>query len=360
MIFCAAGDPGGSRALLPVILELERRGTPCTVLRHGFLGKELPAEFEHHLCSEEDAPARVKQSRCFLFGSSATDTLPLSLARTAHAWGVPTAHILDNWTNYGLRLHTDGLPPLYVDLYAVMDEEALAGAVVDGVPKDCLVITGHPGMAQAAARLASPREESPYDAARRLGLPAKKLHVAFINEPFRAVMGADIQAPHHPGFTEDAVLDAFTFALLPWKEHVHVTVLPHPKDNDAEVADLWTRVDRGILGQVLRLTDGRDILPAVDGVAGMASILLYEAWLSVLPVLSLQPNCRLDSMRRFSRLTDVHYAGTLYDVASAVDAWMAHILSGHPPLPRAELGLHASAPARLADVLLNLMKRRLS
>ena len=55
MILCAAGDPGDSKAILPVIDELERRRVPYAVLDHGFLGRDLPERLNGRLYHETKA-----------------------------------------------------------------------------------------------------------------------------------------------------------------------------------------------------------------------------------------------------------------------------------------------------------------
>ena len=357
MIFCAAGDPGGSRVLLPVIEELERRAMPCAVLDHGFLGRELPGPLHVRLCPEADAEAFLGKATLFLFGSSATDARPLSLARLAQALGLPVMHILDNWSTYRGRLQTDGREMFVPDAYVVMDKEAEAGAIADGVPVSCLFIAGHPGMAGMAAALESLLAQDRREAALRLGCPPGMLHLAFVNEPFRAVLGENTQAEGHPGFTEDAVLADFAAALSPHRERVHVCLLPHPKESPDEVSALWERVRGGVSGTIVTLDQSRDIFAAVDGIAGMASILLYEAWLTGLPVLSLQPGCKIAAMRRFALLDDIQYVDSQDRIPASVTAWLTRCRKDAAPVPRPELALHTVAPEKIANRIMVLLGR---
>lgn len=350
MIFCAAGDPGGSRALLPVIETLANEAMPCTVLEHGFLGTELPAAFRHRLCPPEEAEQTLERCRAFLFGSSACDTVPLTLARLADAKGIPVVHVLDNWGTYLGRLCTDGLAPLVPAVYAVLDEEARRGALAEGVPESCLVVSGHPGMAETARVLDGLLTTRQTAFATRHG----QVHIAFVNEPFASVLGTDITAPNHPGFTEDRVLAAFCQALQPMAGNIFVSVLPHPKQDEEIVNSLWQHVRGDLQGRVTPPGRGREILAEIDGVAGMASILLYEAWLCGIPVLALQPQCKLDSMRRFALLAGIDYSNDWLTVPPCIKHWLSRCAAGIVGPSRPELALHADAPMRIAKILRDL------
>ena len=358
MICCAAGDPGGSRAVLASMLELERRGIACAVPEHGFLGREMPEHLRHRLFPEEEAVSRLPACKALLFGSSSTDIFPLLLARQARACRIPVVHVLDNWGGYVERLRMDGHDPLFPDCYAVMDESAAQEALEEGVPSSTLRVTGHPGLAACAEDLRHIAGQDQKEQARRFGLPEDKHIVAFVNEPFSAVLGADVTAPGHPGFTEDVVLAAFARALAPHAGDAYVLVLPHPKDSVASVSALWHSVRGTVSGEVLRLPFGRDAFGVIRAVAGMASLALYEAWLSGLPMLAIQPECRLSSLRRIGLLAGAHYARTWEEIVPACEAWFAQSAQTHWRAPRPELDVHAAAPAAVADAVLSLIQGR--
>lgn len=356
MIFCAAGDPGGSRALLPVIEDLEKRGLVCRVLDHGYLGRELPLALGARLVSADQAAAALASSRCFLFGSSSTDTRPLALARQAREMGRPVVHVLDNWTNYARRLNHDGGPLLVPDIYAVMDEEAGRGAVAEGLPESCIKVTGHPGLAVLDAYVQRRRHCSLSEERRKLGLPEDGRILAFINEPLRQVLGADLAAPGHYGFTEDQVLADWAEALAFGADDAYAVILPHPKDDPDELALLWRRIGRGLKGRVLRLPEGRAILTVADALAGMASILLYDAWICGLPTLSMQPGVRAEPIRRFARLPGLFYADAPEDVPRAVEGWLGAAGQGLSLEPRPELKAHLGAAGTVARLIEELME----
>ena len=354
MIFCAAGDPGGSRAVLPVVLELIQRGKPVRVLDHGFLGKELPIEHNELLCNPNDAEKILTSCTVFIFGSSVTDILPLTLARQAKDIGKPVIHVLDNWSLYTERLFTDKLPPLEVDVYAVMDETAKEGALAAGISESCLVVTGHPGFAAIIEELKLLNSKNKQEEAVKLNLPPDKLLLAFVCEPFKQIYGTNLNVSGHPGFTEELVLSAFTASLAPYSEDIHLVLLPHPKQNETEINHLWEQNHGMLNGSVIKLPRSRDILPAVSGIAGMASILLYEAWLGGLPVLSMQPDCRHEAMKRFGLLDGIVYAHTNGMIPSAVMDWVSLCRMQDKCVVRSDLALHEASPEKVADIVLKL------
>lgn len=355
MIFCAAADPGGSRVLLPVIEELARRGREVRVLNHGFLGRELPPEQNSRLCPLAEAEAALASAGCFMFGSSASDELPLSMARKARALGRPVVHVLDNWSGYARRLSHDGRGLFIPDVYAVMDDEARRGAASEGLPEGCLRVTGHPALAALKPYVRRRQNQSPLVARKDLGLPGDKLVLAFVNEPLRQVIGPDLTAAGHYGFTEDQVLPLWAEALLPWADRIEAVILPHPKDDPEKLAELWRKSGRGLPGRVLRLAEGRAILPITDALAGMASILLYDAWIYGLPVLSMQPGARAESIRRFSRLPGIHYADAEKAVSGAARAWLAETGLGRALRPRPEFSAHLTAASAIAELIEDLL-----
>lgn len=355
MIIFAAGDPGGSRVLTPLFTELRSNNIPFAVVNHGFLGNELPETLIHYRIEPDFVAHFMPQAHAFVFGSSVNDSYPLKLARIARSNQIPVVHVLDNWASYRSRLCTDGEEILIPDAYAVMDEYAKVSAMEEGIPESCLTVTGHPGLAVVAKKLQSSLFQNQHAAKIHFSLPTDKLCIAFVSEPFHALFGANTNVPGHPGFTDHTVLQAFVHALSPYEEMVHVVLLPHPKQTTNEVATLWEANCSKLNGTVIKNAQGRDVLHAVNGVAGMASILLYEAWLMGLPVLAMQPNVRLRALQRFAFLQGLCYTQKLHEIPQMVANLVAQCSEQKPLHPRPELALHAVAPAKLAALLLSFI-----
>ena len=357
MILCIAGDPGGSRCVLPVALTLLRMGESVVVAANGFLAREWPDEYASCVQSMDAVRAALPACKALIFGSSTHDTRPLVLARQAKQLHIPVIHILDNWSSYMRRLCTDGLPALIPDIYAVMDAQAKKDAMAEGVPVDCIMLTGHPGMADATVAMEKLLAQNADELKQSSGIPHGRLSLAFVSEPFLQVMGADTSAPGHVGFTEEEVLASFANALQPYAKDVFVSVLPHPKHDVSQVEASWQRV-RGVLdGQVLVLPEGRRILGMVSGVAGMISILLYEAWLVGMPVLSVQPGSKIDSMSHFRVLDGVTCADTWDVIDLQVAHWLKAARMTGKGAAKQDLLFHKNAPNKIAALTLQLCER---
>ena len=332
-ILFAAGDPGGANAVKPVLLELARRGQNVAVLDHGVLARDLPGHI-----------ALLPSSAAFsalCFGTSLTDIVPLTLARQARAQGLPVVTVLDNWVNYRARLEMDGQPLLVPDIYAVMDDKARDEAIADGVPAGCLRVTGHPNLASLADQW---RDFQPQSLRSSLALPPGRELVVFINEPVAADQGTGPDHPGWRGYTEHNALGTLAAGLA--GRNVYVVIIPHPRDDAAQVAHVWEQVQGDVPGRVLAGVPGRPWVMGADRVAGMASILLYESWLLGRPTISLQPGLVRQDLLSIATRPGVHL---LRDPGSdAVGRWLVQA----PGSVQADLTRHGNAPAIMADLML--------
>lgn len=332
-VLFAAGDPGGANAVRPVLRALaQQTHIFCTVLDHGPLAQGLPS-----YASLTDG-SQPYDTLCL--GTSLADAVPLRLARSALTQGRRVVVVLDNWVNYRSRLATDGLPPLIPHVYAVMDDKARTEAVAQGIPAECLVVTGHPNLAELQRD--SQRDFGSVRQELGMGLDGREL-VVFINEPVSNDQGSTADHPLWRGYTQ---ADAMTVLALGLQgRSVDVAIVPHPRDDAGQVAALWNKIRGECRGRVVTEFSGRHLVLAADRVAGMASILLYEAWLLGRPTISLQPGLvREDLLSIASRPGIYLMRGPSLD---PVQGWLRQ----GPNPPQADLRRHAGAAERIAGLL---------
>lgn len=349
MIICVAGDPGGSRAVLPVAKALWQAGEKVAIPNHGTLGKEIPVEMGECLYDEKDSYIMASHCKGLIFGSSVKDDYPLALAVKAKSHGAIVMHILDNWSNYYKRLcfSSSSTAAIFPDLYLCIDSESKNEAKLDGIPPSSLIVSGQPALAEAADYLdelhnkysGSPRNKY------------ERLRLSFICEPFEMVFGKDCNINGHPGFTEKTVLANLCSALQPFAEQCELVLLPHPKQTHEEIKKLWSDVHGSLQGGVVSYSHGRQLFDNISGIAGMASILLYEAWLAGIPVLCIQPQCRIPALCRYGALDDINYVSDVKDISFNVDSWLSQCRKGWQE-SRPELNLHKVAPQKAADIFL--------
>ncbi|MFH1019059.1 MAG: hypothetical protein V1782_00400 [Pseudomonadota bacterium] len=347
MILFAAGDVGGARALLPVAAECERRGLSFAILNHGYIVNELPDHWSV-LSLPFGFPDNTAMAWLttldltgLVFGSSVHDTVPLTLARQIKEMGLLVVHVLDNWSNYRHRLEHDGLPMLVPDRYTVMDQLAWEAAVVDGVPAEIIMITGQPALASLVGECSGSLPKSQTQG------PIKLL---FVSEPVEADQGSGPASPKFRGYTEKTVLRLLCQSLQPYADQVTLSILPHPREDRQALAGLWDEIKLDLAGMIVAETNGRQQVLAVDGVIGMASILLYEAWLVGKPVLSLQPGVSDRSLRMLAQRPGVCFVDTQEKIVDLFAPWLK-IVSQGGCRPQPDLASHQKAAARIVSLL---------
>jgi len=341
----AAGDVGGARALLPVARAAMAAGHNVAALAHGAFHREGAADW----CWLEAEAARQQKADAMLYATSVADWAAFEVAEAARARGIPLLHVLDNWSTYAGRLHGRDGRSLVPETYAVMDDLAHQEAVADGVPEAILAVTGHPNLddlVQEAAKFA------------KSGRTEQRL--LFVSEPARADSGP-AEDPGARGYDEVGVSEALMAALASMApEGLEIHVAAHPREDREEVANRWAGLTaaypgpKGPLDWVLVPPDGvRAALHGASHVAGMSSILLYEAWLLGLPVASLQPGLRGQGLRTLAKRDGLLFC----DAADDLPGTIARLLGALPAGAGAALSQHANAAQRVLKLAQDLVDR---
>ena len=335
-------DVGGCRALEPVLEEMRRRGGEALVADHGFWkGKDEGNQ-------AEDEVLRTVASGgvdVLAFSTSVKDVFPLTVARLCRERGIPSLCMLDSWVNYRSRLEIDGKGLFIPDVYALMDDEAFDEALRVGFPADVLAITGQPAFSSLEQSARVSRQDG-------------RKTVLFVSEPVEMDQGGKDSFPEYRGYTEKEVLPLFCQAAQPLADELFLLIAPHPREDGSALERLW-REHRGCLeGRILAAGEGREAAFSSFGVAGMASVLLYESWLLGLPVLSLQPGVRRRDLGFILRRDGVFGAESAGDIPTATAAWAAALHRDRAPA-RQELERHRSAAIRCVELLESLYARKI-
>jgi hypothetical protein len=279
------------------------------------------------------------------------------LARAARGLGLPVIHVLDNWTNYRRRLETDGRPTFIPDYYTVMDDKAYGEAVRDGVDEARLVITGHTIWSDLPALLESAgKRDRRWDLERR-GFDPDRVMITFVSEPAEQDQGPSPESPLYRGYTEKTVLRLFLASLQPLADRLQIGVLPHPREDREALEQLWEQHRGELEGGLVLLPQGRDCLYFSDALAGMASILLHEAWLLGLPVLSLQPGLRLAALRNLQGREGLTFIDSPEPYGEDVRNWAAQLRKVTRLTPRAELQLHLQGPQKVLELIRRCLEK---
>ncbi|TAK99866.1 MAG: hypothetical protein EPO08_15085 [Rhodospirillaceae bacterium] len=348
-VLFAAGDVGGARALIPIIHLAQQQGLETMVLRHGHLAIEGSPEWRW-IASEGDIDAlhaalMVARPDVVVFASSVKDPTALAIARLAQRRQIPTVHVLDSWTMYRQRMTTDGLHMFVPTIYTAIDDLAADGAAAEGIPKSILRITGQPALVTASWRTTA--DQTPIHKSAH-----KNIDLLFVSEPAAADHGESSQSLQYRGYTEASVLSLLCSALQPLSDGIFVSVLPHPRENASDIENVWNTQKGSLLGTVLRQNALGDKLAQFDGIIGMASVLLYQAWLAGRPVLSIQPELRIAALRQIEHRDGATLVDNSVGAREKIRAWVAGLTPGQMPKPRPELTLHA----RSAEFILSLAR----
>ena len=183
----------------------------------------------------------------------------------AHAAGVPSLAVVDAWTSLARRFEAeDG--HVQPDAVGVLDHE-LADEL-DGMTwwRGKTHVVGQPHLQIQTAELVGARE----------ALRTNSRVIVFFSEPVREDYG-DTR-----GFDQFEVFEGL-MAVYGQAANSQIVVKPHPREDTA----VWEHVVQG--RAQLSSASAADLLMACDGVIGMTTMVLIEAHLLGLPVLSLQP-----------------------------------------------------------------------
>uniref|UniRef100_A0A4Y8Q4J8 Uncharacterized protein n=2 Tax=Paenibacillus athensensis TaxID=1967502 RepID=A0A4Y8Q4J8_9BACL len=266
MAFFLAHDPGGADVVLPAADWFKQHGLPAVVYCVGpaaLLHKQFAAK-EAEVIRSLEATVLAGESSLIVTGTSWNSDFEIQCLNYCNQHGVPTATILDYWTNYKLRCTDTGGSEVFPQYYIVMDELASQEAISDGVPGNIIRILGHPGLDRFV-------KAKPVNRQRR-GSESKK--ALFLSQPLSQLYGTSL------GYNEESVIPDLLklFQLyLGWDLFIKF----HPKDKPQLRSDYRRYAVNG---------DLTEWLSEVDLVIGMNSIGLLHAYLLNKPVISYQPN----------------------------------------------------------------------
>ena len=356
----ASGDIGGARSLVPVITRCEEGGMDFVVVANGAIVREVSDNWPMALLDNGNTEQqRIKilvenEVGAFVFASSVHDQTALEMARTAKSLGIPVVHVLDNWTNYRNRLEMDGGAMLIPDLYTVMDALAFDSAVDEGIDKDIIRAVGQPALASLFSEWQACNLTEIEKVRESLGFDQNKKLLVFVSEPAESDQGGP-GSESYRGYTEKDVLKVFCDGLQKDAKGLEVAILPHPREQEENVSECWQRCKGALSGRIIQPGNAREIVFLADGVAGMASLLLYEAWLLDKPVLSIQPDVRYESLRMLSKRQGVVFVDQAREVTASILKWLGCLQNHNKHGMTPDLDIHRQAPEKISKYINELL-----
>jgi hypothetical protein len=305
-------DPGGTNAVLPLIEPLRVRGNDVVVY-----GKDAALSIYRRLnvdCAdirdavplgtedETDRFVRELGPDLILTGTSSEDFTERHLWKAAEKTGIASFAVLDQWTNYRLRLVPEGDDPanagakerelILPSFFFIMDELAKAEMSALGIDRKRLVVTGQPFfdyIRRTGGKFAAREIEG-----LRRDLTGNRGGMVFVfaSQPITSIHRQNGMAEDHWGYTEKTVLKSLVTCLGRLVEDLEarltLVIRLHPKDEPDAYQDVLSTCPQPVNVTFDRETDSTLLLKAADLVIGMFSMVLLEAAILETPFISVQ------------------------------------------------------------------------
>lgn len=298
-IISVCGDPGGARALIPVIELLEKNSR--VDLKHFAYSAAMDVMLQSGLVVN---PLHASVANRAGVGIIMEDFLPnlLLTATSMHELAfekkfiqqaqqmvIPSLSVVDFWSNYPMRFNDSSGKLKYLPTkIAVLDPYSKAQMLQQGFPDDRIVITGQPAFEQMEKMAGSAETFDPRQVKSEYGLNPDDRLVLFYSQPIRKYFYG---TPAYPGFDEHTVLQDLVKIMqnIQYASQIPAVlgIIPHPTqqaENFIEFKDKCTFI-------LQPSQSSQKLMISADLILGMTSSRLMEAFISNRPVLSLQPNC---------------------------------------------------------------------
>ncbi len=299
-------EPGGAEVILPVIKLLQENSRyEVMVAGYGYAAerfrkKGLP--FTQIFPVEEDGFPLLRHFLPDLVITSAASH-PLKDMSEKYTWyharkmRIPTFAFLDQWQNYTIRFSgkTGAEKMAYLpDYINCINHLAETEMIREGFPPGILFTLGHPylsGLKDEYGRL------NPGVINRKLERPVISPSTIFISEAISEYYGDS------RGYTQYEAMETF-FKHIESGPAVRTVLLKlHPKEEPANYRGLIESYQHEGLSIIL-LTDQLspvECLAVSDRIYGMTSLMMIEAFILGKPVVTVQPNLRVEDPMVLSR-----------------------------------------------------------
>jgi hypothetical protein len=251
-------------------------------------------------------------------GTSSEDFTERHLWKAAESAGIASFAVLDQWTNYRLRLIPEGDAPttehptsklVVPSFFFIMDEFARKEMCALGIDREKLVVSGQPffdfirrtGDKFTAGDIKKLRQE--------LTGTEDSLVFVFASQPIASIHRKNGMAEDYWGYTERTVLKSVVGCLSKLTEELAVKVTLvlrlHPKDELDSYQDALADLPSSIKVVFDRETDSSLLLKSADLIIGMFSMLLLEAAILERQFISVQIGLKRESPLIFDRMGSV-------------------------------------------------------
>ena len=294
-----ATEAGGVRNVTPVIQQYSSLSEFIVVSKDGGLlvFKELgvPVRQDTRISSGSEATTYLRDLSpdVILCGRAINqNSMERLLNSSAQSLGIPTVTIIDEWYDYRANFADELGVTTWPDVVCCPDDQAKYEAVIEGLPRNILKITGSP----ALSSLFDQREKykgSPPENLDALTQNSSRPIIVFISEVISDGLVTDYSQRDENvdriGYDEDIVRSDILEALSEVFQFCTVLEKPHPQ---AAYKKTKAINDRNVNWQIAMGQDLHSLCWWADIVIGMRSMGLFEAAILGKATLSYQPNLK--------------------------------------------------------------------
>ena len=324
-ILVVSRDPGGTNAILPLIAPLQALGNELKVY-----GKDAALSIYRKqnidcadICvaipsgTQEETDEFVRKTRpdLILTGTSSEDFTERHLWKAAERVGITSFAVLDQWTNYRLRLISEGGNPMngavsseliVPSYFFIMDEFAKEEMCALGIDRNKLVVSGQPFFDYIRKTGDKVTPQKVEELRRELTESDGGQVFVFASQPIASIHRQNGMPEDYWGYTEETVLNSVvkTLSIVTRDLATEVTLVLrlHPKDEVEAYKGVVGTLPSSIKVVVDRGTDSNLLLKASDLIIGMFSMLLLEAAILERPFISVQIGLKRENPLVFDRM----------------------------------------------------------
>lgn len=318
-------DPGGANAIMPLIEPLRALGNEVSVYgkdaalssyRKQNIGcSDISDTIPSGTQEETDEFVRKACPDVIVTGTSSEDFTERHLWKAAERAEITSFAVLDQWTNYRLRLISESGDPMneraaselmFPSFCFIMDEFARKEMCALGIDSKKLVVSGQPFfdyIRKTGDRITTQEVEQ----LRRELTGSEHGHVfVFASQPIASIHRKNGMAEDYWGYTEETVLKSVvkTLSKLTGEMATEVTLVLrlHPKDELHAYKSVLATLPSSIKVVVDRETESSLLLKASDLIIGMFSMLLLEAAILDRRFISVQIGLKRENPLIFDRM----------------------------------------------------------
>ena len=357
-ILISACEVGSVRAVLPVCHKLFSNNIDFLIDDFGTMRDELPIIFRRFLIKileTEIGLFYIENAISLVLFSPNIDKKPILLARYADSIGIKTFFLLDYWNGYVARMCLDGGEIFQPTKYLVPDEYAAQQAKEEGIKTSIIDVSGHPDMCIEK----DVKSLSVDSYVKKILLKQKnKQVIIFVSEPVLKDQGSSLnENQNFRGYTEQDCLQLLLNAVKKCVLVSYILILPHPRQNVIELKKYWSSIGGNSFGTVTDSKNGRYFLRYADKVVGMASTLLYTAWLLEKSVATVQPGLINKSLHAIGDREGVTSVNSYADEPKLIE-WLDTRTFPTRNEPRFEKMRHCSAASYICREIIKVVSRQ--